>query len=87
PTIVFKATANYPRVARRRGIEGYVLLEFTVNEDGSTTAPKVIEAVPNGIFDKAAIRAVKRYRYQPGQKNNKPISVAGIRSKITFKLR
>jgi protein TonB len=76
----------YPRRALTRGIEGYVLLEFTVTETGSVSDPVVIEAQPPGIFDRAAIQAALRFKYQPRVVDGQPIAVAGVRNMITFEL-
>ncbi|MDX1498282.1 MAG: TonB family protein [Woeseiaceae bacterium] len=56
---------DYPRAARRRGIAGFVEVEFDVNPDGSTGAISVIRAEPEAIFDDNAIRAVERWRFAP----------------------
>ena len=76
----------YPRRALTRGIEGYVLLEFTVTETGSVSDPVVVEAQPPGIFDRAAIQAALRFKYQPRVVDGQPIAVAGVRNMITFEL-
>ncbi|HSN70775.1 MAG TPA: energy transducer TonB, partial [Steroidobacteraceae bacterium] len=46
--------ANYPRDAVRRGVEGYVEIQFTVARDGSPREFDVVEADPPGIFEEAA---------------------------------
>lgn len=76
----------YPRRALTRGIEGYVLLEFTVTETGSVADPKVVESQPPGIFDRAAIQAALRFKYQPRVVDGQPIAVQGVRNMITFEL-
>ena len=76
----------YPRRALTRGIEGYVLLEFTVTETGSVQDPQVVEASPPGIFDRAAIQAALRFKYQPRVVDGQPIAVHGVQNMITFEL-
>ncbi|HKX59653.1 MAG TPA: energy transducer TonB [Steroidobacteraceae bacterium] len=56
---------NYPARARERGTEGWVDLEFTVSKDGTTRDAVVRAAEPSGTFDRAALDAVKRWRYEP----------------------
>jgi TonB family protein len=56
---------NYPVRAREREIEGWVDLEFTVTKDGATSDAVVRGAEPAGVFDRAALDAVKRWRYEP----------------------
>ncbi len=55
----------YPMRARERETEGWVDLEFTVSKDGTTQDASVRAAEPAGVFDRAALDAVKRWRYQP----------------------
>jgi TonB family protein len=56
---------NYPARARERETEGWVDLEFTVTRDGVTRDAVVKGAEPQGVFDRAALDAVKRWRYEP----------------------
>jgi TonB family protein len=73
PTVVAENTMrrtyflapNYPARARDREIEGWVDLEYTVTKDGTTRDPVVRGAEPTGVFDRAALDAVKRWRYEP----------------------
>jgi TonB family protein len=55
----------YPARAQERGTEGWVDVEFTVARDGSTQDVVARAAEPAGIFDRAALEAVKRWRYEP----------------------
>lgn len=83
---IVKVAPVYPRRAQTRGIEGHVLLEFTVTKTGAVQDPVVIEAEPPGIFDRAAINAALKFKYKPKVVNGEPIDVAGVRNLITFEL-
>lgn len=83
---IVKVAPVYPRRALTRGIEGYVLLEFTVTKSGAVSDPVVVEADPPGIFDRAAIQAALKFKYKPKVVNGEPIDVAGVRNRITFEL-
>ena len=83
---IVKVAPVYPRRALTRGIEGYVLLEFTVNSTGAVENPVVVEADPPGIFDRAAMQAALKFKYKPKVVNGEPIAVAGVRNRITFEL-
>jgi len=83
---IVKVAPLYPESAAERGIEGYVLLEFTVTETGATADPVVIESQPSGIFDDAAKKAVLKFKYKPRVENGKPMRVEHVRHVITFKL-
>lgn len=76
----------YPRQALERGIEGYVIVEFTVNTLGAVENPVVVEANPPRTFDRAAIQAALRFRYQPRIVGGQPVAVSGVRTQLTFSL-
>ncbi|HZH43030.1 MAG TPA: energy transducer TonB [Lysobacter sp.] len=56
---------RYPPEALRAGQSGEVLVEFTVAPDGSVSAARVVRSTPPRIFDREAINAVRRWRFQP----------------------
>ncbi len=76
----------YPTRAASRGVEGYVIMEFTVTSNGSVTDPVVVEAEPSSIFNSAAERAVLKWKYKPRVVDGVPVDVPGVRTMLTFKL-
>jgi protein TonB len=56
---------QYPTEAFRAGTSGEVQVEFTVGTDGSVTSARVVRATPPRTFDRAALAAVNRWRFQP----------------------
>ncbi|WP_047130041.1 energy transducer TonB [Xanthomonas arboricola] len=56
---------RYPPEALRAGTSGEVLVEITVGTDGSITASRVLRATPPRVFDREALNAVKRWRFEP----------------------
>ena len=83
---IVKVNPPYPNRAAARGIEGYVLLEFTVSRMGAVRDPRVVEASPPSIFDRAAKEAALKFRYKPRIVNGTPIEVSGVLNRITFSL-
>jgi len=81
---IVKVTPIYPRRALSRGIEGYVIVEFTVTKQGTTRDVTVVEAKPTGLFDRAAIQAAQKFKYKPRVVDGQPIEVPGVQNKITF---
>jgi len=66
---------QYPQAALLRKTEGSVLVRFTVTETGGVSDPEILRSDPPGVFDRAAIRAILRWKYQPQLVNGKPASV------------
>ncbi|TYT26504.1 TonB family protein [Luteimonas viscosa] len=56
---------RYPPDALRSGTGGEVQLEFTVAVDGSVSAARVVRATPARTFDREALNAVRRWRFEP----------------------
>lgn len=56
---------NYPTDALRAGQSGEVQVEFTVNPDGSVSNARVVRASPPRVFDREALTAVRRWRFEP----------------------
>ena len=81
-----KVNPIYPRRAQQRGIEGFVILQFTVTETGSVENPVVIESEPPGIFDRAAIAAALKFKYKPRTVDGVAIRVDGVKHRIGFEL-
>lgn len=81
---IVKVQAVYPRRALQRGIEGYVVVEFTVTKQGTVRDPYVVEAQPEHIFDQAAIDAVLKFKYKPRVVQGEPVEVKGVQNRLTF---
>ncbi|HEX9708066.1 MAG TPA: energy transducer TonB [Steroidobacteraceae bacterium] len=75
----------YPARARERDTEGWVDLEFTVTKDGTTRDPSVRAAEPAGVFDRVAMDAVKRWRYEPRVVNG-TIVEQRVETRLRFRL-
>lgn len=77
---------EYPRRAQEQGIEGFVVVEFTVNKTGEVIDPFIVHSQPVRVFDRAALKAVKRYKYKPQISDGEPVIVTGVRQRLTFEL-
>jgi len=72
---------EYPRGAERRGIEGYAVVEYTVSADGTVENPTVVEASPEGVFDRAVLRAIEGWSYAPAA-----AATDGVQQRFDFNL-
>ncbi len=64
----------YPESARKRGIEGWVELAFTVMPNGSVDDVEVRNASPADVFDDAAVRAIRGWRFEPVERNGERVA-------------
>lgn len=88
---IVKVQPQYPRRALQRGIEGYVIVEYTVTKNGSVRDPRVVEAFtldgnPTSIFNSAAIKSALKYKYKPRVVDGEAIEVPGVKTKISFNM-
>jgi protein TonB len=65
---------EYPYRARRLKKEGFVELEFTISETGHVRDIRALKASPPGLFDRAAIRAVSKWKFEPQVVMGSPIA-------------
>ena len=56
------------------GVEGWVLLRFTVSTDGTVTDVEVKESSPAGIFDASAVEALRQWKFEPVERDGKKIA-------------
>lgn len=84
---LFRVPPQYPIHAERRGVEGWVDLEFSISKTGRVIDPKVTGAKPAGMFDQAARAAVMKWRYRPKVDRGSPVERIGVRVRIRFELR
>ena len=75
----------YPTTARDRGIEGKILLEVVVKEDGSALNVKLITSSGSSLLDESAIEAVKNWQFIPAKKFGKFVQ-AKVIVPIEFKI-
>ena len=76
---------DYPPGALTQRVSGSVTLEFTVDARGDTRDIHVLESTPTGVFDQAAINAVKHWRYAPMVVNGAAVEVP-VKTHMRFEL-
>ncbi len=83
--VVRRVPAEYPKDAERNGIEGTVDLGFSISKHGDVYDITVLHAEPSNIFNRAAIAAVRRWKYEPRTIDGIPVE-ARVKVRVTFKL-
>ena len=69
PRLLSAPSPRYPIMAQRRKLEGQVVVQFTIQPDGSVASPRVVSADPPGVFDEAALVAASRWRFEAGTRS------------------
>ncbi|NLF18030.1 MAG: energy transducer TonB [Lentisphaerae bacterium] len=85
PEVVVQTRPVYPYRARAQRLEGHVDLRFTVTTDGRVVDVECLQAEPPHVFDDAAIAAVRRWTFSPGQRQGQPVA-ARMQIRIRFTL-
>jgi len=68
----------YPSRATRMRQEGYVKAELNVDVTGRVISVKIVKSIPEGVFDKSAIKALKRWRFRPKTVEGKAMAQIGV---------
>ena len=82
---IVRVPPQYPARAAENGIEGYVIVTFTVTAEGTTKDVVAIESSHN-MFVRAAVKAAGKYKYKPRVVDGDPIESSGVRVRIEFEL-
>ncbi len=85
-TPILRVPPIYPPRAAERGIEGWVIVEFTIGPSGAVLDPAVIESHPSSIFNRAALRTIRKWKYRPKVEDGEGVPQPGMRTKIDFRL-
>lgn len=82
---IVRVAPVYPARALSRGLEGFVDLSFTVTTTGTVKDPVIIQST-SSLFERAAIRAVLKFKYKPRVVDGVPVEVPGVKTRISFQL-
>ncbi len=82
---IVRVAPVYPARALSRGIEGYVDMSFTVTATGTVKDP-IVEYSTSSLFERAATRAVLKFKYKPRVVDGVPVEVSGVKTRISFQI-
>ena len=82
---IVRVAPVYPARALSRGLEGHVDLSFTVTTAGTVRDPVVIFST-SSLFERAAIRAVLKFKYKPRVQDGVPVDVPNVKTRISFRI-
>ncbi|MEW5773091.1 MAG: energy transducer TonB [Thermodesulfobacteriota bacterium] len=73
PRLTRRFEPEYPYAARSRNLSGTVTVRFLVDEDGRVDELTVLSAEPAGVFEHSVLKAVRRWRFKPGERAGRPV--------------
>jgi protein TonB len=82
---IVRVAPIYPARALSRGVEGYVDMSFTVTATGTVKDP-IVEYSTSSLFERAATRAVLKFKYKPRVVDGVPVEVSGVKTRISFRI-
>ncbi len=85
PGLLREVKPDYTEAARRRGIEGDVVLEIVVRSDGGVGTVRILQGLDPGL-DQRAVEAVRQWRFSPARRLGSPVDVI-VEIAVEFKLR
>ena len=83
---IVRVAPQYPMRAAERGIQGWVEMEFTISVAGTVKDPVVLASHPGSIFDKEALRAIRKWKYNPKIVNGEPVERHEMKVRLKFEL-
>ncbi|AJR05910.1 energy transducer TonB [Photobacterium gaetbulicola] len=83
---LYRVEPKYPSRAMKQGAEGYVVMSFTIDPQGRPTDISVLDAKPRRLFEREAIQALRKWKYQPKVVDGKSIAQAGQTVRLEFKI-
>jgi protein TonB len=75
---------DYPMRARQRHIEGWVVVEFTISKAGTVRDPIVLASHPGTIFNRSALQAIRKWKYNPKIEGGAAVERAGVKVRLDF---
>lgn len=82
---IVRVAPVYPARALSRGLEGYVDMSFTVTTAGTVRDAFVMFST-SSLFERAATRAVLKFKYKPRVVDGIPVDVVGVKTRISFQI-
>ena len=85
PLFRVNSPPEYPRIARKRGYQGIVILDVQVTRNGKVGNLKVHKSSGYPVLDRSATASVNNWIFEPGIKAGKPVDM-WVRVPVRFKL-
>jgi protein TonB len=87
--LLVAASPRYPKKLFGQNVAGHVIVDFTIQKDGAVdrNSIRVINSMPEKVFDAAAVRAASLLKYKPVKINGEIKTVTGVKVRYAFTLK
>jgi len=82
---VIQKNVVYPELAVKAGVEGRVIVQANIDENGNVTGTKIQQSLGANGCDESAVNAIRSVQWKPAQKDGKPVAVS-VHIPVDFKL-
>lgn len=86
PSVLRQQFPRYPPSAAARGVEGFVVVRLLIDRSGRVRRARVVRADPPGVFEEAALAALRAWRFRPARDEGRAVAV-WARQTLRFELR
>jgi len=83
---LYRVEPRYPSRALKQGAQGWVKLSFSIDTLGRPIDIKVMDAKPRRLFERSAVKALRKWKYQPKLEEGKAIMQVNQTVTLEFKL-
>jgi len=83
---VKRAFPRYPLQAQKNGHEGWVVMSFSIDEEGNARAPVVVNSAGHASFERAAEYALSKFKFEPAMLDGKAVESCDNQYKFTFEM-
>jgi TonB family protein len=81
-----RSAPRYPAAALNSGKEGWVMLSYVISPDGVVTEPMIEDSSGVESLERAALDAVRKWRFTPAMRNGVPVEQSMTKTRIAFQL-
>ncbi len=85
PQVQYREPVPYPESAKEQNVEGHVTVNLLVNKEGDVEKVRLLDSFPEGIFEQAALSAVRTWSFSPAEYKGQFVSV-WVKQKLKFQV-
>ncbi len=81
-----RVSPKYPTRVAKMGGEGWVQISYVISEEGKVLEPRIIDSAGHNDLERAALRAIKKWTFEPAMENGEPIQQCDTKVQMDFSI-